>query len=225
MLCGCGFVPWQLADGTMPSANRGCDRKPRRVDCSLTRGIVDRTFKDLVSSVNSEDTVVFSIGRNTTFRRDTDALIVRYESQSGQVVEHRMKNIEELVEGDAESDSSDDNWTDKYLPLLQAIETAIDGRYIKDPGLHDKTVLAVVDRLVQRPDIRMDSPLVDDIQANLRLILSTMKFSRKEVVGSLRKVQKSIRRHHSVAGTTGYLDFIRKSFATIAEKQKRAKQQ
>ncbi len=184
---------------------------------------MDRTFNDLIDSITGGTEVVFSIGKNTTFRRDGDTLMVRYQAESGRAIEHRLKTIEELVEGDSEFDSSDEYWTDKYLPLLTAIETAIDGRYMKDSGLRDKTVLAVVDRLVQRPDIRMESPLVDDIQANLRLILSTMKYSRKEVVGSLRKVQKSIRRHHSAEGTTGYLDFIRNMFAKAVEKPKRIK--
>ena len=144
---------------------------------------MDKAFNDLISAITGGTTVVFSIGHNTTFQRDGDNLIVRYQSESGQVVEHCMKTIDELVEGSKEFGSSEDDWMDEYLPLLTAIETAIDGRYMKDPDLKDKMVLAVVDRLVQKPDIRMDSPLVDDIQANLRLILSTMKFSRKEVVG------------------------------------------
>jgi hypothetical protein len=185
---------------------------------------LDKTFNDSISAITGGATVVFSIGKNTTFRRDGDTLVVRYLSESGQVVEHRLKTIEELVEGNAEFESSDDDWMDKYLPLLTAIETAIDGRYIKDPDLKDKMVLLVVERLVQRPDMRMDSPLIDDIQANLKLILSTMRYSRKEVVGSLRKVQKSIKRHHSAGGATGYLDFIRKSFAKAVEKQKQDKQ-
>jgi hypothetical protein len=186
---------------------------------------LDKAFNDLIDEITGGTTVVFSVGKNTTFQRDSDALIVRYQSESGRVIEHRLKTIEELVEGTAEFESSDDDWMDKYLPLLTAIETAIDGRYIKDSDLKDKTVLVVVERLVQRPDTRMDSPLVDDIQANLRLILSTMRYSRKEVVGSLRKVRKSIKRHHSAEGATGYLDFIRKSFAKAVEKQERDKQE
>lgn len=186
---------------------------------------MDKTFNDQIDAITGGTTVVFSVGKNTIFQRDGDALIVRYQSKSGQVVEHRLKTIEELVEGSEEFRSSDGDWMDKYLPLLTAIETAIDGRYIKDPDLKDKMVLVVVERLVQRPDMRMDSPLVDDIQANLRLILSTVRYSRKEVVGSLRKVQKSIKRHHSAEGTTGYLDFIRRSFAKALERQEQDKQE
>ncbi len=189
------------------------------VDSRSKGCILDKAFNDLIDEITGGTTVVFSVGKNTTFQRDSDSLTVRYQSERGRVVEHRLKTIEELVEGSAEFKSSEDDWMDKYLPLLTAIETAIDGRYIKDPDLKDKMVLVVVERLVQRPDIRMDSPLVDDIQANLRLILSTMRYSRKEVVGSLRKVQKSIKRHHSAEGATGYLDFIRKSFAKVVEKQ------
>ncbi len=177
---------------------------------------MDRAFNDLIDKVSGKHSVVFSLGRNTTFNRQGDVLIVRYQSDNGQVVEHRLKAIEELVEGNEPFESSDDDWMDKYLPLLTAVETAIDARYKDEPGLNDKTVLTILERLVNKPDMRMDSPLADDIRANLRLILSTMRYSRKELVGSLRKVLKSVKRHHSVNGPTGYLEFISRSFAKAA---------
>ncbi len=47
------------------------------------------------------------------------------------------------------------------------------------------------------------------IQDQIKLILSTDTYSIKEVLGCLKKVQRSVKRHHSVAGATGYLDFIK----------------
>jgi hypothetical protein len=180
---------------------------------------LDSVFIDLVDSINNNKKVVFSIGHNTTFLRHGDTLTVRYEPEVGRIVEHQLKDIEQLVEGDTPFESSDQDWMDKYIPLLMAIETAIDAAYRNDPDLKDKMILAIVDRLVAKPDIRINSVLLNDIQANIRLILSTIRYSRKEVIGSLRKVQKSIKRHHSVNGPTGYLDFIKESLAKVKDRR------
>jgi hypothetical protein len=136
---------------------------------------------------------------------------MHYQSKSGKSIEHPLKTIEQLVEGDAYFESSDENWMDKYLPILMAIETAIDAEYIKNPNLTDKIVLSIIERLVSRPDMRLDTELVNSIQANMRLVLSTTKYSRKEVIGCLKKIHRSIKRHHSIGGPTGYLDFIRRT--------------
>jgi hypothetical protein len=170
---------------------------------------LDKVFIDLIGKATGNKNVVFSIGYNTAFLREDDSLIVQYKTKNGEVIEHTLKTIEELVEGDAAFESSDDDWMDRYLPLLSAIEAAIARTYKADPNLKDKMVLTVIDRLIIRPDIRMASDLINAIQTNMRLILSTTKYSRKEVIGCLKKVQKSIKRHHSVNGPTGYLDFIK----------------
>jgi len=151
---------------------------------------------------------IFSIGRNTHFVKRGQDTIMRYTADSGESIEHALRNIEELSEGDDLFDSSGEDWMDDYLPLLMAIENAIDNEHILDPGLKDKTVIAILQRLTGKPDMRLPGRLTPAIQNNMRLILSTTAYSRKQVIGCLKKVLRSAKRHHAVDGPTGYLDFI-----------------
>lgn len=170
---------------------------------------MDRDFTSKIEQVNKKGKILFSVNRNTFFSRSGDRLTVRYVADSGESVEHSLKTIEELVEGDRSYDPSDDQWTtDTYLPLLMAIESAIKRVYQENPGLKDKAVIAVLERLIMKLDIRLMDELSTTIQNYIRLILSANIYSRKEVVGCLKKVQKSVKRHHRVDGPTGYLDFI-----------------
>jgi len=70
-------------------------------------------------------------------------------------------------------------------------------------------VIAVLERLVTKPDMPLGQPLATAIQDRVRLILSVNRYSKREVIGCLRKVLKSARLHHADAGARGYLDFIR----------------
>jgi len=170
---------------------------------------MDQGFLDKIEKVTGMKKVVFSIGKNTTFNRSGECLTVRFVSDYAGAIEHVLASIDQLIEGDADFISEDDEWTDKYLPLLMAIETEIDAVYKANPNLKDKTVRNVLERLIMKPDIRMEDELTRSIQAHVRLILSTAKYSRKELLGCLKKVQRSVKRHHLADGPTGYLDFIK----------------
>ena len=115
------------------------------------------------------------------------------------------------MEGDEAFESTRGQPPNKYLPLLNAIEVAIDSSYKNNPDITDKVALTVLDRLITRPDLNMDSELLNTIQANLRLVLSTTPYSRKELIGCLKKIQRSVKLHHSLDGPTGYLDFIKQT--------------
>ena len=170
---------------------------------------MDEDFLHKLGGRSANDTVVFSIGRNTFFENRPEGRFVRYVNAAGRAIEHRLGSINDLVEGDRFFDSTDEEWQDRYLPLLTAIESAINRTRESRPDLRDRVVMTVLDRLITKPDIRLEHELSNAIQDQMRLILSTNSYSMKEVLGCLRKVQKSVKRHHSVGGPTGYLDFIR----------------
>jgi hypothetical protein len=170
---------------------------------------LDKEFADTVQKLNNDKTVVFSIGHNTVFSYNGNDIKVKYTVEDGRTIEHTLLTITELVEGDKPFSSSDEDWMDSYLPLLTAIESAIDGIYRLNMQLKDKTVLAIIQRLIMKPDINLNDELTRCIQANVRLILSTIRYSKVEVIGCLKKVERSIKRHHSVEGSRGYLDFIK----------------
>lgn len=96
-----------------------------------------------------------------------------------------------------------------YLPLLMAIESGINRAHTTDPGLKDKIVITILKRLIMRPDINLNHPVSIAVQDNLKLTLPTNAFSKKEVIGSLKKVLRSVTRRHAVDGPKGYLDFIK----------------
>ncbi len=96
-----------------------------------------------------------------------------------------------------------------FFHLVSAIESAIARVYKRNPGLKDKTVITVLERLIGKPAVHLGDELSTTIQTNMRLILSAEPYSRKEVIGCLKKVQRSVKLHHSVDGPTGYLDFIK----------------
>ncbi len=170
---------------------------------------MDRDFLRQLGEHTTSDAVVFSIGHNTSFESRPEGRFVRYVTPAGEVVEHRLASIAELAEGDSPFDSTDEEWQDKYLSLLMAIESAINRVRTTWPDLRDKVVMTVLDRLTFKPDITLGDELSTAIQDQIKLILSTSTYSMKEVLGCLKKVQSSVRRHHSVAGPTGYLDFIK----------------
>lgn len=152
---------------------------------------------------------VFSIGHNTQLEHRQGQTVLRFTPGSGVTIEHVLRDMEELWEGDAPFASADGDWVDRYLPLLSAIESAIGAVGRADPELRDKTVVAVLERLVTKPDMRLGGELCTAIQDRVRLLLSVERYSRREVIGCLKKVLQSARRHHAEGGALGYLDFIR----------------
>jgi hypothetical protein len=148
------------------------------------------------------------VGHNTFFTHDGEATIVRYVSDKG-TAELALGSIEELCEGSAAFESSDDDWVDEYLPLLAAIESGINRAQEVDADLKDKDLITILERLIMKPDIRLHSQVAIAIQDHLKLTLATNSYSKKEVIGALKKVLRSVRRHHAVGGAKGYLKFIK----------------
>lgn len=170
---------------------------------------MDRDFLKNIDNLVGKTNVAFSVGHNTHFNRVGNRLFVQYKSENGQTIEQELRPIEQLVEGTARFESTDEEWYDAYLPLLTSIETAIARFYEAQPHYRDKMVLSILDRLIMKPDINIQNELLMDIQANIRLILSTTKYSKNELMGCLKKIRRSVKRHHAVDGPTGYLDFIK----------------
>jgi len=100
---------------------------------------------------------------------------------------------------------------DRFTPLLLCIEEAILDAYKAHPSsLTDGIVLSSLDRLCMSPEANLQNdPLGNIIQFAIRLTLSLNDFSRQDVRLCLRKVKQSAARHNKLAGTRGYLDFIK----------------
>jgi hypothetical protein len=170
--------------------------------------MLNKEFVSKIESISDSDKTVFSVGHNTFFTYDDNKTVIRYVTDKG-VAELSLGTIEELCEGNAPFESTDEDWMDIYLPLLMAIESAINRSHKDDPNLRDKDLFPVLERLIMKPDINLNSKVVIAIQENIKLILATNMYSLKEVKGSLKKVLRSVRNHHAVDGPKGYLDFIR----------------
>ena len=169
---------------------------------------MNREFVAKLKETSNSGDHVFSIGHNTFFTHDGNRTTVRHVTENG-TVEFELDTIEELCEGTAPFESTDENWTDMYLPLVMAVESGISRAHASDPELKDKTVITILKRLIMRPDINLNHPVSIAVQENLKLTLATNAFSRKEVIGSLKKVLRSVTRRHTVDGPKGYLDFIK----------------
>jgi len=170
--------------------------------------VVNREFVTKLKKISDSEDHVFSIGHNTFFTHDGDRTTVRHVTDRG-TAEIELGPIEELCEGSAPFDSTDEDWTDMYLPLVMAVESGISRAHASDPDLKDKTVITILKRLIMKPDINLNHPMAIAIQDNLKLTLATNAFSKKEVIGSLKKVLRSVTRRHAVDGPKGYLDFIK----------------
>ncbi len=170
---------------------------------------MDQEFIHKIENIHGQSDVVFRIDHNTYFKHVDGCTIIRYVFSADQTVEHKLGTIEDLCEGNIPFDSSDDDWTDKYLPLLMSIESAITRVHKLNPDLKDKAVIAVLERLVVKPDINLQSQLAEAIQDHIKLCLATNSYSKRELAGCLKKVLRSVKRHHRVDGPKGYLDFIK----------------
>jgi hypothetical protein len=165
-------------------------------------------FFSKLEQISDSDKTVLSVGHNTFFTHDGDATLVRYVTDKG-TAELALGTIEELCEGSSPFESTDDDWVDVYLPLLVAIESGISGAYEDDPDLKDKDLVTILERLIMKPDIQLNSPVAVAIQDHIKLTLVTNTYYKKEVIGALRKVLRSVRRHHAVDSPKGYLNFIK----------------
>jgi hypothetical protein len=167
---------------------------------------MDEAFQKLIG----EQDTVFRLGTNTFFRHEGTQTIFEYVREENQRIEYTFKDWEQLYSGSQEFDYQSTDWNDdRYLPLLMNIESAITAVYRTDPALKDKQVIAVLERLATKPEMSLANPLTVSIQDNLRLTLSLYNFSRREVLGALKRVLKSAKRHHKLDGSRGYLDFVK----------------
>ena len=126
---------------------------------------------------------------------------------SGQT--HTLKPLAELY-GAGTGLESVELTDDRFMPLLMSIEETFVDAFRADHSLSDGAVLTALDRLCMTPeaDVRNDR-LALSVQAGLRLTLSLNDYSRQDVRHALRKVKQSVARHTRLAGTQGYLTFIR----------------
>ena len=161
---------------------------------------------EMIENVGIEEKQ-FNIGKDTFYREEDGSLILIYHHENGNF-EYRIKEIDELYEGDRDFDYQDDSWHDQYLPLLLAIETTILDYYGKNPAIKDKTIITILDKLARNPGITFPNQLLENIQRDLRLSLSINSYSKSEVVGSFKRVLKSAKNHHRTDGPRGYLEFI-----------------
>jgi hypothetical protein len=151
---------------------------------------------------------VFRLEIDTFFIEKEDGLYIKYTPRKRNVLEYKLKELPELYTGDALFNAENDETLDQYLPLLQSIELAIKTYYKDHPDLKDKNVIAILERLIQKPEIKPYTELMALIQNNLRLCLSCNAYSKKETIGGLKRILKSVKLHHQLDGSQGYLDFI-----------------
>jgi hypothetical protein len=169
---------------------------------------LNREFISKIEEITDSDKIVFAIGHNTFFTYEGGKTVVQYCTDRG-TAELQLGTIEEMCEGNSPFRSTDDNGMDVYLPLLMAIESAINRCQSDNPDLRDKDLLPILERLIMKPDINLNYAVPIAIQNNIKLTLSTNAYSKKEVIGALKKVFRSVRAHHSVDGPRGYLNFIK----------------
>jgi len=170
--------------------------------------LLNREFVSKLEKISDSDKTVFSVGHNTFFTHDGNTTVVRYVTDKG-IAEYTLGSIEELCEGSAPFESTDDDWMDIYLPLLMAVESGINRAHKDNPDLRDKDLITILERLIMKPDINLINQVAVAIQDHIKLTLATNTYSKKEVIGSLRKVLRSVRNHHAIDGPKGYLNFIK----------------
>ena len=168
---------------------------------------MNKKFVSKIDKISDSEKIVFSVGHNTFFTHDDDRTVVRYCTDKG-TAESQLGTIEEMCEGNRPFPSNDAEWIDAYLPLLMAIETAINRCHRDGPDLKDKDLVAILKRLIIKPDINLEHAVSIAIQDHIKLTLCTNTYSKKEVIGALKKVLRSVKNHHATGGPKGYLNFI-----------------
>lgn len=170
--------------------------------------MLNREFAAKLKEISGSDKIVFSVGRNTFFTHEGNTTLVRYVKDKG-TAEYALGSIEELCEGSASFEATDDDWMDRYLPLLMAIESGINRAQKDNPELRDKDLIKILERLIMKPDINLNHQVAVAIQDHIKLTLAIETYSKKEVIGSLKKVLRSVKNHHAIDGPRGYLNFIK----------------
>ena len=157
-----------------------------------------------------------TIYRSSNLKINTGSgeLIFFYEAGETRI-KYAIGALNNLYEGTEVFDYQDDSWDGKCMPLLVLIESTILRAYRKNPKLKDKTVISILEMLAGKPDTKIPNRLLNTLQNKLRLNLSINAFSKAELVGSLKRVLKSVKNHHSTGGTRGYLHFIEENFSGV----------
>jgi len=145
------------------------------------------------------------------FEKGTDVYL-KYTPSNAEPFEYKIKDLLELFEGQGIFKFDSDEEIDHYFVLLESIESAIYTYYTNHDDLKDKNVIFILERLLQKIDIKLNSELLKSIQNNVRLCLSFKIYSEQEVKGAIKRIIKSVKDHHSIDGSTGYLDFLKCRF-------------
>jgi hypothetical protein len=157
---------------------------------------------------NQKGDFIFRAGIDTFFIEKEDGVYLKYVPANNELFEYKLKEICELYEGDGIFNFDSDEDTNHYFVLLESIESAIDTYYQNNYNLKDKNVKFILERLVKNPGIKLNSELLKSIQNNIKACLSFNIYSEHEVKGAIKRILRSIKDHHRLDGSTGYLDFL-----------------
>jgi hypothetical protein len=164
---------------------------------------MDDTLKAKVAAAGKDGQVI----RFTNPDAGEIDLIPRQGAEAGE--RYTLKTMPDLYGAGTGKDAVDLR-DDEFLSLLMSIEEAIVDYDGPRRQLTDGMVLMALDRLSMTPEANVaGDPLAVSIQAGIRLTLSLNDFSRADVKHALRKIKQSFNRHNRLAGTRGYLSFIR----------------
>jgi hypothetical protein len=132
---------------------------------------------------------------------------IEFDTQTGPV-KYTLQPLAVLY-GEGRGFPAADPLNEEYQSLFYTIERSILTYYESDENLTDGVVCLTLDRMGVNPacDPRNDE-LCRCVQFDLRLFLSIENYSKQEVRQALRTISKSVQRHSSTGGVTGYLEFI-----------------
>lgn len=123
------------------------------------------------------------------------------------VERYHLKPLAELY--DRGNNKPVDPLDDDFMPLFYAIEEEFVRSDHSAACREDSDVAIALDLLASGPDGDLrHNVLARRVQLALRLLLSLNNFSRDEVRQALRKIRKSVDRHHREGGRRGYLNFL-----------------
>ena len=134
---------------------------------------------------------------------------IKIDVEGGEPISYTLRPLDELY-GRGTGVEPVDPKDQRFMPLFNAIEEAIQVAYRDDRGLTDGAVGLALAELSMNPAAPTTNPLAQRVRQQLRLVLSVNDYSRDEVKAAIRKVHKSVERHTRSEGPRGYLDFVRR---------------
>jgi len=174
---------------------------------------MDSTLQRIIDELKRVDKNFVEV-MGSVLKTENGVLIFSYESGEKRI-KYPLLELTNLYEGTKTFDFQDDSWDGEYMPLLALIESTIFRAYKNKPKLKDKSLISILEALVKKPDTKIPNELLNSIQNKIRLNLSINAYSKAEVVGSLRRVLKSVKTHHSTGGSRGYLEFLEDYYSGI----------